>query len=130
MTREEMLEVVTSILEAMDKHKSFLLNFTPVHKMEGSTPESYFEDSIAITCIENQSTQAIGASSGYHFRKMELQMDYLHDLSHGLLKSGDTFDRAFSLGQAAAEVIAQPESYVRYKEPPSDPSTSTDSDSD
>jgi len=97
-----MLEVVTSILEAMDKHKSFLLNFTPVHKMEGTTAESYFEDSIAITCIENQSTQAIAASSGY----------------------------GFTLGQAAAEVIAQPESYVRYKETPDDPSTSTDSDSD
>lgn len=130
MTREEMLEVVTSILEAMDKHKSFLLNFTPVHKMEGTTAESYFEDSIAITCIENQSTQAIAASSGYHFRKMELQIDYLHDLGHGLLKNGEIFDRGFTLGQAAAEVIAQPESYVRYKETPNDPSTSTDSDSD
>ena len=130
MTREEILEVVTSLLEGIDKHKSFLLTFTPVQPMEGTTAESYFEDSITLTCIENQSTQSIAVSSGYHFRKTELQIDYLHDLAHGMLKRGEIFDRAFTLGQTAAEVVCEPDSYVRYKEAPDDPSTSTDTDTD
>ena len=128
MTREQLLEVLTSLLEAMDKHKSFLLNFTPIRKMEGTTAESYFEDSITLTCIENQSTQAIAVSSGYHFRKMELQIDYLHDLGHGLLKNGEIFDRGFALGQTAAEVIGEPDSYVRYKETPDEPPAPTDTE--
>jgi hypothetical protein len=130
MEQEKLVELIVDLISAMKKHKSFLLNFTPIHNAANTDPEGYFKDAIAIACINKENTASIAVSTGYHFRKVERQTEFLEEMARDILKNEDLFLRGCKLGSDVADTIAQPDAFIQYREAPSTSDDSIDIDPD
>lgn len=125
--RNQVQQSILELIENLKKYESFILTFTPIHKMAGTSPSEYFADSMSIASISSADTSCIAVSMGHHFGKSLLAAEFLANIAEdmGVL---DKYKQGFDLGQECAERGAEPDAYVRYKETKDTDELDTDND--